>query len=244
MKTIAFYNIKGGVGKTATSVNIGHLAASSGRKTLLCDLDPQGSASFYFRTKASRSFSAKKLFKGGKSFVSNIKGSDFDNLDILPAKLSFRKSDIVLDTMKKSREVLKGILDSVEYEIVVLDCPPNVTLLSENVFFAADIIAIPVIPSTLSVLSYEKFLKFYIKSGFDEKRVIAFFSMFEKRKSLHRSIVEQMLCANSHFADIQIPFSSCVEKMGLFRMPVTASLSQSTAKSAYISLWNEIGKRL
>ena len=61
MAIIAVYNIKGGVGKTATSVNLSYLSAVSGNQTLLCDLDPQGSASYYFRVKPAKKFTVKFL---------------------------------------------------------------------------------------------------------------------------------------------------------------------------------------
>ena len=67
MAVIAVYNIKGGVGKTAASVNLAYLSAGSGKKTLLCDMDPQGSASYYFRIKSAKKFTANKFLKGGGS---------------------------------------------------------------------------------------------------------------------------------------------------------------------------------
>ena len=77
MNILAFYNIKGGVGKTASCVNLAYLAAAGGEPTLLCDLDPQGSASYYFRIRPSAKYSSRKFLKGGKKIAKNIKGTDF-----------------------------------------------------------------------------------------------------------------------------------------------------------------------
>jgi len=103
MKTLALYSIKGGVGKTATAVNLAYLAANEGKSTLLCDLDAQGSASFYFRVRPSKKFSGRKFLKGGKPIEKAIKGSDYEGLDLLPASKSFRNLDLRLDDLKRSR---------------------------------------------------------------------------------------------------------------------------------------------
>jgi chromosome partitioning protein len=66
MTTLALYSNKGGVGKTAAAVNLSYLAALSGAKTLICDLDPQSSASYYFRVKPKLKAGAKGFIRGGK----------------------------------------------------------------------------------------------------------------------------------------------------------------------------------
>ena len=149
MSIFAVYTIKGGVGKTAASVNLAYLSSRQGR-TLLCDMDPQGSASYYFRIRPGSKFSGKKLLKGGHHIEDNIKATDFDGLDMLPADFSYRNIDIALDDCKKSHHRLAKVLRPLEeeYERIFLDCPPNITLLSENIFHAADHILVPVIPTT------------------------------------------------------------------------------------------------
>ena len=102
MPIIALYHIKGGVGKTATAVNLSYLAAKNGDRILLIDLDPQGSASFYFRVRPSKKLKSKSLIQGGKKVDQNIKGTDYGNLDILPSTLSYRKLDLRLNILKKS----------------------------------------------------------------------------------------------------------------------------------------------
>ena len=109
MYIFSFYSMKGGVGKTATAVNIAYLASSEGARTLICDLDPQGASSYYFRIKASKKFSANKFLKGGKNIYKNIRGTDYSNLDLLPSKLSFRNLDLDLNDKKKSKSQLKII---------------------------------------------------------------------------------------------------------------------------------------
>ena len=152
MKIIACYSNKGGVGKTATAVNLACALAASGKRTLLCDLDLQGAASFYFRVKPSKKLTEASFFEGVEKFTKAIRGSDYENLDILPANLTFRDFDIFLSQLRDPRSRPKKALKAVkgDYDVILLDCPPNISTLSENVFRAADAIIVPVIPTTLS----------------------------------------------------------------------------------------------
>ncbi|MDX9835850.1 MAG: AAA family ATPase, partial [Desulfobulbus sp.] len=145
MSIFAVYNIKGGVGKTAAAVNLAYLSSCQGRRTLLCDMDPQGLASYYFRIRPGNKFSGKKLLKGGHHIEKNIKATDFAGLDMLPADFSYRNIDLALDDCKESHQRLAKVLRPLqkEYEHIFLDCPPNITLLSENIFQVADYILVP-----------------------------------------------------------------------------------------------------
>ena len=101
MRVLATYNIKGGVGKTATTVNLAYLASQQGIRTLVWDLDPQGAASYYFRVKAKVKGGGKKLIKGRTDLDARIKATDFPGLDLLPADFSYRHLDLELDSTKR-----------------------------------------------------------------------------------------------------------------------------------------------
>ncbi len=243
MKIIALYSVKGGVGKTASCVNLAYLAATAGFRTLLCDLDPQGSATYYFRIRPNKKLNQKKLLKGGKSIDKNIKGTDFPNLDLLPADISYRNLDIALDDMKRSKKRLRDVLKPLksDYELVFLDCPPNITLLSENIFLAANLIMTPVIPTTLSGMTYQKLLDFFREHKLDKRKLYPFFSMIERRKKLHKEMLQEFpnKIETGFFAS-HIPYASAVERMGVSRMPVHCFQPGSKAAKAYESLWNEL----
>ena len=245
MSILAVYNIKGGVGKTATSVNLAYLSASQGEKTLLCDLDPQGSASYYFRIRSPKKFNTKKLLRGGEHVEKNIRGTDYLGLDLLPADFSYRNIDIALDELKKSTIRLNNVLRPLlgEYDRIILDCPPNLTLLAENIFYAADKILVPIIPTTLSLMSLKQLFKFMEKIGQKRSKALVMFSMVEKRKKMHLELMGAMRKRKGVLQE-PIPFLADVERMGLYRQPVTAALPNSRASQAYKTLWLEICRHL
>ena len=96
MKVIACYNIKGGVGKTASAVNLSYLSAREGKATLVWDLDPQGASSFYFRVKPKVKGGARRLIQRKRALDDAIKATDYDQLDLIPADFSYRNLDLTL----------------------------------------------------------------------------------------------------------------------------------------------------
>jgi cellulose biosynthesis protein BcsQ len=246
MKVISLYSIKGGVGKTSTCANLAYLAAKKA-KALLIDLDPQGAASYYYKIRADKKLNDKRLLKGGKKLFKNIKGSDYPNLDILPADISYRNLDLELDDLKKSQKRLKALLKefSEDYEYIFLDCPPNLTLLSENIFYASDIILVPIIPTTLSIRTYEQILQFFKDSDLKSNKLTPFFSIVDKRKKLHRDIMKTFGLEFKNSLDSSIPNSSDIEKMGLHQEPVFQFCSgNSTVVKSFNSLWKEVAGKI
>lgn len=244
MKIFAVYSSKGGVGKTAAAVNLSYSASRHQQRVLLCDLDAQGAASFYFRVRPTSSFSGKRLLKGG--LAKFIRASDYEGLDLLPAHFSFRNLDLALAKLEENtrRTALRKLLQSLspEYDVLVMDCPPNMTLLSENIILAADSVVTPVIPTTLSLVALKQLLKLFKKVGADRKRINAFFSMVEPRKKMHRDVIAEYE-QYPMFRETQIPFLAEVEKMGVHRQPVAAVAPTAVAAGRYDALWQELWAR-
>lgn len=246
MSIIAVYSIKGGVGKTAAAVNLAYLAAADGFKTLICDLDPQGATTYYFRVRPKLDNGVNTLVKGRKQLARSIKGTDYRGLDLLPADFSFRNLDLAYDQKKRSKKRLLEVLAPLagEYDHIFLDCPPNLTLLSENIFHAADVILSPMIPTSLSRLTYEKLLAFFKSEGLDASRILAFFSMVENRKKLHREIRTQMASEYDTILANHIPYVSEIEQMGHYREPVMCFKPRSVGARSWLMLWQEIKTHL
>jgi chromosome partitioning protein len=245
VKIFASYNIKGGVGKTATAVNLSYLAARDGYRVLLWDLDPQAAASFLFRIRPRVKGGGKALIRGTRSVDDAIKGTDFDRLDLLPADFTYRNLDLILDSAKKPTRKLRRLLTPLraEYDVIFLDCPPGISLLSESVLQAADTLLVPLIPTTLSVRTLDQLTEFI--SGFDGHKpaVLAFFSMIDRRKRLHREISEQLPTQRDDLAATAIPALSIIEQMSVQRAPVSAFAPRSAAARSYAALWAEAAQR-
>jgi chromosome partitioning protein len=242
MTIIAIYNIKGGVGKTATAVNIAYAAAEEGNKVLLMDIDPQGASSFYFKTKVNLDGDAKKVLFGGKSVESSIKATEFENLDILPADPKYRKLDAFLNDMKHSDKWLKKLFSPVRksYDYIFIDCPPSITSVSENIFINADAILVPVIPTVLSIRTYDQLKEFFKEEKLDKKKLFPFFSMYERRKNMHNESMDQFLKDNPECINIAIPYNSEIEKMGEYMAPIVKRYPYAEASEAYRKLWKKL----
>ncbi len=247
MKVLAVYNIKGGVGKTATAINMAWLAAQEGLRTLVWDLDPQGAASFYFRIKPKIKTGAKGLIKGKRELDDLVKGTDFDNLDLLPADFSYRHMDLLLDERNKPTKQLRRLLQplSDEYDLVVLDCPPSISLVSENIFHAADLMLVPMIPTTLSVRTLHQ-LKDFLETNnrLHQLKLLPFFSMADRRKSMHKEIMAGLADSYPNLLHEYIPYASDVERMGVHRAPVGSFAPNSPAGKAYQGLWEKVRESL
>lgn len=245
MITIALYNLKGGVGKTASCVNFAYLSAADGYKSLLWDIDPQGSASFYYKAKPKVFPGIKKLVMKDAHLENAILSTDFELLDVIPADMNTRSTDIMLEEMKGSKNRLKGIIKQLdkEYDFLFIDCPPGFSALSENIFNAADIILMPVIPTTLSIRTYQMVKDFFKEKELDIKKMMCFFTMADLRKNLHNEIMEE-LYKDRRFFQNYIPYLSDVEKMGIHKAPVMEFANSSYAAKCYRELWTEIKEGL
>lgn len=245
MSVVAVYNMKGGVGKTTMAVNVSHLAAASGHRVLLWDLDPQSASSFAFRVQPRVPGFGKKTLRNGDRLVAAIRETDYRNLDLLPADFAYRKLDRLLDRLDKPAHFVTRLLDTLgrHYDVVLLDCPPGFSLLTECVFAAADAVLVPTIPTVLSLRTLARLVKWADRSD-SPPEIAAFFSMVDRRKTLHRRACDWSVDHPALFLSEQVPYASIVEQMAVRRMPLAAFAAYDPASRAFARIWTELQTRL
>ncbi len=243
MVTIALYNLKGGVGKTASTINLAYLSAKESYKTLIWDMDPQGSSSFYLGATTSAKNESKKLLSSEMDLLDAAQETAYTNLSIIPADLSARHADVLLSEMKQSKKKIASLLSGLkkEFDVVILDCPPGISLLHDAIFLGVDWILMPNIPTTLSIRSFETVANYFKENGLDMKKVKCFFSMVDHRKNLHHDVMNEFY-KDKVFFKSYIPYLSDVEKMGIHEAPLETFAASSYAAQCYRDLWKEIKK--
>jgi len=244
MRVVAIAGAKGGVGKTAAAVNLSMLSAEAGFRTLLWDLDPQGAATHCYRARARVKGGASRLLGGKRDLEVYVRHTDHAQLDLLPADPSFRVVDTILATRRWPDRVLRKLLRPLDgtYDVVILDCAPGLGIVTESVVAASDLVLAPIIPAPLSVRSLDQ-LDEFVQGHRPAMPLLAFLSMLDERKVLHRQVVAQVR-GDRRFSLAAVPMSSAVERMGLEQIPAILASPQNLAAVAYRRLWAEVEDRL
>jgi chromosome partitioning protein len=240
VKTIAIYSGKGGVGKSTLAVHLAHMAATrSGRRTLLWDLDAQGASTFALKLTPKPGFSARGIFARETEIAGRALGTEIANLDVVPADGSLRRLDVQLaeqDKKNRLRKLLQGLAP--RYDRVVLDCPPSQGDLAAQLFRAADLLVVPLLPSPLSLRVHDMVVEQVAGKHGGKLPILPVFSMVDRRRSLHRETV----AARPDWP--RIPYSSEIERMALHREPITARAPGSPAAKSLGDLWTRVESAL
>ncbi len=242
-KIIAVYSLKGGVGKTSLAVNLAaESALQSGYRTLLWDLDPQAAASYILgRDDGSlpdKNDMAHAVFTRDIDAAALAIPTLVQGLDLLPADKSLRHIDRSLFELGKKRRVAKLTEQlAKQYDRIILDCPPGLSELSEQIMRAADLILVPVIPSTLSRRALNDVVAHLRTQKGTNVPLLPIFSMVDRRRTAHLA----SLAAEPEWPCI--PMASAVEQMAERRMPVTMFARTSFASAACATLWRGIDKK-
>ena len=188
---------------------------------------------------------AKKM-KNFIGYPNELKDDDklieyYENLEIIPADVSAKSFDIILEEMKGNKNRLKSILKQFEdeYDFIFIDCPPGLSALSENIFHAADVVLMPIIPTTLSVRTYHMVKDYFKEKDLGLSKLMCFFTMVYLRKNMHHEIIDELF-KDKRFFENYIPYLSDVEKMGIYQAPIEEFARSSYAARCYSDLWAEI----
>ena len=244
MRVIAVAGAKGGVGKTAVAVNLAMLSARSGRRTLLWDLDPQAAATHCYRLKAKVKGGAGRMLGGKRDLQAFVRRTDYDNLDLVPVDRTFRVVDTVLSARRWPDRAIRKLIRPVsgDYEVAILDCAPGLGVMAESVFAASDLVIAPIVPAPLAVRSLEQMSEF-IDDHRSDLPLMAVLSMVDRRKVLHRQMLES-ISGDERFAEAAIPLSSSVERMGLEQIPAVIASPRNLSAKAFDQLWDDVCERI
>lgn len=244
MKTLALYHLKGGVGKTAAAVNLACLAARARIPTVLWDLDPQGGASWTLSVPAPEGGKPKSLWTGSAPIGDWVQETGRSNLSLIPADLTTRHLDTWLrkDDPDTLQQLLKPL--SEHYALCVLDCPPSLSHLAENIFAAADRVLLPTVPTHLSLRALKQLLDHFSENKLPRSKLRAFWSLADRRRGLHKALIEAPPKSMPTLLRAVIPYSTVVEKMGEHKAPVEDYASDHPAAEAYRLLWKDVKAEL
>jgi chromosome partitioning protein len=231
---VALVSVKGGVGKTTTAVNLAALAADAGLRTLLWDLDPQGAATFLLRVDSTPDASFAPFDP-----ATDVSITDYDSLDVL------RTAHAPGEPARLERSALRTGLARLApwYDVVMFDCEAGLDEHAQEAVTMADIALVPVLPTPLGVRTLEQLDRFVARSS-SHAVVLPFFSMVDRRRRLHREVVEALQVARPATLSAQVVDSAIVERMGARREPVVRSAPATGAAESYRALWREVASIL
>lgn len=261
MKTIAITNQKGGVGKTTTAINLSfYLAKNHGARVLLIDFDPQGNASSGLDIDKLSLRSADNLqglptmldvISGESNLVDAIQATNFKNLSVAPSTPQLADAEVGLSTVSnrftRLRDALRTVSD--DYDIVVIDSPPSLSLLTLNVLAAADSVLLPVqaefyaLEGLTQLLETMKLVRQTINPVLELLGVLV--TMMDSRTALSQQVYEEVA---KHFPgkvmETTIPRNVRLAEAPSHGLPVGAYDRFSKGARAYKAVASEVAKRI
>jgi chromosome partitioning protein len=253
-KVIAVANQKGGVGKTTTAVNLASCLAVLGKKILLFDLDPQANATSGVGLEKIEGASAYRVLLGEGSLVEKIKPTNFERLDMVPSEVDLCAADLELASLENHLQrvalALQPVRDLQRYDLVLIDCPPSLGILSLNAFVACDGILIPLQCEyyALEGISMMKRVLGQLRATGANPRLEIFgvvMTMFDGRTRLSQEVVGEVrqLLGEKVFETV-IPRTTRLAEAPSFGKPINHYDKYSSGSAAYQLLAQEVLARL
>ena len=250
-RTIAIANQKGGVGKTTTAINLSSCLAEAGQRVLTIDFDPQGNAtSGLGLEKGQIEDTVYEMMLGDCSFEDCLQREVQEDLDVLPSDSNLSGAEIELLDVENKEFVLKSHLDQVknDYDFIIIDCPPSLSLLTLNALVAADTVLVPIVceyyalEGLSQVLRTINIVKRKMNPSLEMEGVV--FTMYDARTNLSLEVVENVKNnLNEKIYKTIIPRNVRLAEAPSHGMPINIYDSKSTGAESYRLLAAEVISR-
>lgn len=252
-RVLAVANQKGGVGKTTTAVNLAACLAALGRRVLLLDLDPQANATSGLGLEKVPGASAYAALLGQEPLATRIRTTAFERLEIIPSELDLCGADVELPRLDRHLHRLALALEPLRADaardIILVDCPPSLGILTLNAFVAADYLLVPLQCEyyALEGISMLTRLLDQIRAGANPRLTLlgVVMTMFDSRTRLSQQVVAEV---RAHFKelvfDTVIPRTTRLAEAPSHGQPIIAYDPYSAGAAAYEVLAQEVLTRL
>lgn len=198
-RIIAIANQKGGVGKTTTSINLSACLGEAGQKVLLIDIDPQGnSSSGLGAEKSDGTNNIYDVILGRCDITEAIQKELFDNLDVIPSNVNLAGAEIEIIDIERREYILKDAVAKIRdnYDYIIMDCPPSLSMLTVNAMTAADTVLVPIqceyyaLEGLTQLIHTVNLVKKKLNPELELEGVV--FTMYDARTNLSLQVVENV----------------------------------------------------